>query len=51
MQTAALGEVIVHTENSAARVFASWILRGKLKKILLKVNPSEERGIKQQEER
>lgn len=42
MQTTALGEATVHTEKSAARVFASWILRGKLKQILLKMNPSEE---------
>lgn len=42
MQTTAPGEATVHTENSAARAFASWLLRGKLKQILLKMNPSEE---------
>lgn len=31
----------VHTENSVAGVFANWILRGKLKQILLKANPSK----------
>ena len=33
--------VTVHTENSVAGVFANWILRGKFKQILLKVNPSK----------
>lgn len=28
MQATAPGEATVHTENSAARVFASWLLRG-----------------------
>lgn len=42
MLMTAPGEATVHTENSAARAFASWLLRGKLKQILLKMNPSEE---------
>lgn len=33
--------VTVHIENSIAGVFANWILRGKFKQILLKVNPSK----------
>lgn len=36
-----IAPVTVHIENAIAGVFANWILRGKFKQILLKVNPSK----------